>query len=111
MLAHVGHHQRVAAGQAPEIVDHVRGVQVAVVRQVLNVADRDVALERLDVRQAIMARDRPAPRAAAIRPAPVRKSPAIATSTRTFLFNSARSMSLLPSNTESEGTVLIAFPK
>ena len=38
-------------GEAPEIVDDVRGVQMAVVGQILDVADRRVALERVDARQ------------------------------------------------------------
>ena len=93
VLADVGDDDRVAVGQAPEVVDHVRGVEMPVVGQVLNVADGRVALRArrcgvshadavaaLDERQPVVER----------RPAGRRRSP---TSTRTFLLSSARSMS------------------
>ena len=57
MLADVGHDDRVAVGDAPEVVDHVRRIQVPVVGQVLDVADRRVALELVDVRQPLRAID------------------------------------------------------
>ncbi len=40
VLAHVGRDDRLAAGDAPDVVDHVRRVQVPVVRQGLDVAHR-----------------------------------------------------------------------
>ena len=46
VLADVGDDDRLALGDAPDVVDDVRGVEVAVVGQVLDVADRGVALER-----------------------------------------------------------------
>ena len=45
VLAHVANHQRLAIGFPPEIVDHVRGVELAQVRQVLDVAYRRIALQ------------------------------------------------------------------
>ena len=38
-------------GGAPDVVDHVRGIQVPVVGQILDVADRGVALQLVDVAQ------------------------------------------------------------
>ena len=49
MLADVGDDDRLAVGLTPQIVDDVRGVQVTVVGQGLDVADRGVALERVDL--------------------------------------------------------------
>ena len=51
VLADVGDDDRAALGGAPEVVDDVRRVQVAVVGQVLDVAHRGVALELVDVAQ------------------------------------------------------------
>jgi hypothetical protein len=44
MLADVGHHDGVAFRHPPDVVDHVRGIQMAIVGQILNVSDRRVAL-------------------------------------------------------------------
>ena len=49
VLADVGDDDGLALGGAPDVVDDVRGVEVAVVGQVLDVADRGVALEIVDV--------------------------------------------------------------
>ena len=50
VLADVGHdHCVAAAGLLPQIVDDVRGVKVAAVRQVLNVPHRGVAFQPVDV--------------------------------------------------------------
>ena len=50
VLAHVGHDERLALGDAPEVVHHVRGVEVpGRVRHRLDVAHRRVALELGDV--------------------------------------------------------------
>ena len=51
MLADVGHDKRFAFRQTPDVVDHVRRVQVAIVGQILDVAYRGVALERVDARE------------------------------------------------------------
>ena len=40
---------------APQIVDHVRGVEVAVVGQILNVAHGGVALEPVDIGEPLVA--------------------------------------------------------
>ena len=48
VLTHVGYDNCVAAGDAPQIVHHVRGVQVAGVGKVLDVADRHRALAGFD---------------------------------------------------------------
>ena len=46
VLADVGDDDRLALGEAPDVVDHVRRVQMPVVGQALDVADGGVALER-----------------------------------------------------------------
>ncbi len=51
MLADVGRDDGVAFGQAPDVVDHVRRVEVAVVGQRLDVAHGRIALHRADVLQ------------------------------------------------------------
>src|SRR5581483_8871986 len=51
VLADVGHNQRLAFGSTPEIVDHVGGVEMAIVGQVLNVADGGIALQLAKVLQ------------------------------------------------------------
>ena len=51
VLADVGHDERLPAGDAPEIVDDVRGVKMPVVGEVLDVAHRRVALQAVDVRE------------------------------------------------------------
>ena len=51
MLPDVGHDDGVAAGLAPEVVDHVRGVEVPAVGQVLDVADGRIALQVRDARE------------------------------------------------------------
>ena len=48
VLAHVGGHDRLPAGHAPDVVDDVRRVELAHVGQVLDVADRGVPLEAPD---------------------------------------------------------------
>ena len=61
VLADVGDDERVAGGRAPEIVHHVRGIEVAVVGQVLDVANGGVALRFVDPAPpgaAIAARDK-----------------------------------------------------
>ena len=55
VLADVGHDDGVAVGRAPQIVDDVRGVQMPAVGQVLDVANRRVSLELLDVREPLAA--------------------------------------------------------
>ncbi len=51
VLADVGDDDRLALGDAPDVVDDVRRVEVAVVGQRLDVAHRRVALHRADVLQ------------------------------------------------------------
>ena len=51
VLADVGHDDRAPLGRAPDVVDHVRRIQVPVVGQILDVADRGVALQLVDVAQ------------------------------------------------------------
>ena len=51
VLADVGDDDRLALGHPPDVVDHVRRVEVAVVRQRLNVSDRRIALHGADVLQ------------------------------------------------------------
>ena len=51
MLAHVGDDEGAPFGDAPDIVDHMRGIEMPVVRQVLDVAHRRVALELGDARE------------------------------------------------------------
>ena len=48
VLAHVGDHNCVASGDAPDVVNDVRGVKVAVVGKVLNIAHRGVPFERMN---------------------------------------------------------------
>ena len=58
VLAHVGDHDGVAAGDAPDVVDDVRRVEVAGVGQVLDVAHGHLALagfDGLDPRRAVAA--------------------------------------------------------
>ena len=94
VLADVGDDDRVAvARRAPEVVDDVRRIQVPVVGQRLDVADRRVALDAVDVRQpraAIARRDRAASAASSTS----RRSPMSATSTGTFLLISDGSISM-----------------
>ena len=45
-------------GRAPDVVDDVRGVEMTVVGQVLDVADRRVALQLVDVARATSLRSR-----------------------------------------------------
>ena len=59
VLAHVGDDQRVALGLAPQIVDDVRGVEMPVVGQVLDVAHGRVALELVECSCQPLGRDRP----------------------------------------------------
>ena len=49
VLAHVGDDQRSSLGLAPQIVYHMRGVEMATVRQILNIAHRRVTLQVADV--------------------------------------------------------------
>jgi len=51
VLPHVGHDDRIAASDAPDIVDDMRGIQVPVVGQVLDVADGHLTFHVRDVRQ------------------------------------------------------------
>src|SRR5207253_4803085 len=51
MLAHIGDDERLAVGEAPEIVDDVRGVEMSVIGKVLNVAHGRIALQRRDMRE------------------------------------------------------------
>ncbi len=74
---------------APQVVDHVRGVEMAVVGQVLDVADRGVALELVDVREPRRAIARASTRGSSSS-STSRRSPTSATSTLTFLLISAR---------------------
>ena len=56
MLPDVGHDDRAALGRAPDVVNHVRRIEVAIVGEVLDVADRRVSLELVDVAQPRRAR-------------------------------------------------------
>ena len=59
VLADVGHHHGVgAAGFLPQVVDHVRGVKVPAVGQVLDVAHRGIAFQAVDVTPPLTAVDR-----------------------------------------------------
>ena len=93
VLADVGDDDGVAVARlAPEIVDDVRGVEVAVVGQVLNVADRGVALQLVDEVEPLAAVDwTSAWGSNSSRTS--RRSPTRATSTFTFLLISAGSIS------------------
>ena len=93
VLAHVGDDQCLAIGVAPQVVDHVRGVQVPVVGQVLDVAHGAVALHLVDVRQpfAVIAGFEVRQRSAQ---AISRRSPTSARSTLTFLLISDGSISM-----------------
>ena len=51
VLADVGHDDRMPFGRAPDVVDHVRRIQVPVVGQILDVADRGITLQLVDVAQ------------------------------------------------------------
>ena len=51
VLADVGDDDGLAVGRMPEVVDDMRGVEVAVVGKVLNVAYRRIALHRIDLAQ------------------------------------------------------------
>ena len=56
VLSHVGDDDGVAAKRLPpKIVDHMRGVQMAVVGQILNIAHRGIALQPVDVAQPLVA--------------------------------------------------------
>ena len=92
VLAHVGDDERLALGDAPQVVDHVRGVEVA------RVSGR-VWMSRT-AESPLSSRDRSSqpPRRASRRPgaeraASRRTSPTSGTSTRTFLLISAGSIS------------------
>src|SRR6202022_3234649 len=59
VLADVGHHHRIAAaGLTPQIVDHMRRVQVAVVGKFLDVAYRRITLQTVDGVQPLAMIDR-----------------------------------------------------
>src|SRR5271168_330372 len=51
VLADVSDDDRFSASFLPEIVDYVRGVEMPIVWQALNVAHRGVALQLLDMRE------------------------------------------------------------
>ena len=51
VLADVGDDHRLSFGEPPDVVDHVRRVEVAIVGQRLDVADGGVPLEIVDVRE------------------------------------------------------------
>ncbi len=93
VLADIGDHQGFALGEAPQVVDHVRGIQVAVIGQVLDIAHGAVALHLVDVRQPLgcgrAARHAASKSAAAC----LRRSPIRARSTLTFLLISDGSIS------------------
>ncbi len=93
VLADVGHDEGLALRDAPEVVHHVRGVQVARrVRHRLDVADRRVALQLVDLLdpRLAVATAHDGHRACASVSA---TSPMSGTSTRTFLLISAGSSS------------------
>ena len=49
MLPHVGRHQRLPLGQPPDVMNHVRRVQVPLIRKMSDVAHGGVSLHRFDV--------------------------------------------------------------
>ncbi len=58
MLTDVGHDDGIAFGQAPDVVDHMRSVEMTVIGQRLDVTDGRIAFHRADVFQplAVIAR-------------------------------------------------------
>ena len=48
VLPDIGHHDRLALGHAPDIIDDMRGVEVPTIRHVLDVAHRRIALHLPD---------------------------------------------------------------
>src|SRR5256884_8991960 len=49
VLAHIGDHDGFAVRFFPQVVDHVRGVEMACVRQALNVTDCRITLNFIDM--------------------------------------------------------------
>ncbi len=93
VLAHIGDDDGVALGGMPEIVDDVRGVQMAVVGKVLDIADCAVAfLASIVVQPCVPIARREY--AAEESQGPACRSPMRATSTLTFLLISAGSISM-----------------
>ncbi len=50
VLAHIRNNDRISTRLAPEVIHDVSGIEMAIVRQVLNVAHRRVAFQFLNTR-------------------------------------------------------------